>query len=34
MICGAAETYDLRLNIVRLGNDKATEEIVAMAKAL
>ena len=34
MICGAAETRNLCLNIVRLGNDKATEEIVAMAKAL
>ena len=31
---GAAETYDLCLNIDRLGADKAAEEIVAMAKAL
>ena len=34
MICGAAETHNLRLNIDRLDADKAAEEIVAMAKAL
>ena len=31
---GAAETYDLCLNIDRLGADKAAEEIVSMAKSL